>query len=240
MVICTSTAPDADNSLVTLAEELQEQPDDEEGWAWIEEHFDIESFVSYAIPHLYTNNLDGMRVPNNVILWKATGGDSPYADGRWRFLMNDFDMTIVYDFMDPIGDLLYNEADPGNLPMLLFQKLWQYPEFRDLLADELRQALATTYAPENLIPAFEAWCDLLRPEMERNIARQKVETTWLAPLADWLTETESEPELERYQEPYLENLDEWENDRMEIENFFASRVDYLTEYLEANLAQSQE
>lgn len=240
VVICTSTAPDADNSLVTLAEELQEQPDDEEGWAWIEEHFDIESFVSYAIPHLYTNNLDGMRVPNNVILWKATGGDSPYADGRWRFLMNDFDMTIVYDFMDPIGDLLYNEADPGNLPMLLFQKLWQYPEFRDLLADELRQALATTYAPENLIPAFEAWCDLLRPEMERNIARQKVETTWLAPLADWLTETESEPELERYQEPYLENLDEWENDRMEIENFFASRVDYLTEYLEANLAQSRE
>lgn len=240
VTLCSSTAPDPDNSLVTLAEALQEQPDGEEGWAWIEEHFDIESFVAYTIPHLYTNNLDGMRVPNNVILWKATGGDSPYADGRWRFLMNDFDMTIVYDFMDPIGDLLYNEADPGNLPMLLFQKLWQYPEFRDLLEDELRQALATTYAPENLISAFEAWCDRLRPEMERNIARQKVETTWLAPLADWLTQTESEPELERYQEPYIENLDAWEDDRIEIENFFTSRADYLTDYLETHLAENQE
>lgn len=240
VVICTSTKPDADNSLATLFRAVQELPDGDEGWTWIEEHFDIESFVSYVIPHLYTNNFDGMRVPNNIILWKAAEGDSAYADGRWRFLMNDFDMTIVYDFMDPIGDLLYNEADPNNLPMLLFQKLWQYADFRDMLAAELRQALATTYAPENLIPAFEDWCDRLRPEMERNIARQKVETTWLAPLADWLTRTESESELERYQEPYLENLDEWEEDRIQIENFFTVRVAYLTDYLETHLADSKE
>ena len=240
VVICSFTDPDPDNSLVMLYQELQELPDGDAGWTWIENHFDIESFVSYVIPHLYTNNLDGMRVPNNIVIWKATGGDSSYADGRWRFLMNDFDMTIVYDFMDPIGDLLYNEADSNNLAMLLFQKLWRYPKFRDMFAEELRQALVTTYAPENLISAFEEWCDLLRPEMERNIARQKVELTWLAPLADWLTGTESEPELERYQEPYAMSLEQWEKDRVQIENFFAVRVAYLNDYLETHLADGQQ
>lgn len=93
---------------------------------------------------------------------------------------------------DPIEELLGLDPASNNIQLLLFQKLWQYPQFREQFAQQLQEELATTYAPENILPAFEAWCAALEPELPRNIARQSVERTWLAPLADWLMWSEAE------------------------------------------------
>lgn len=232
VVICTSTEPDEEDSIHTLDAILRELPCDESGWAWINEHFDVESYIDYVIPNLYANNWDGLRTASNTILWKATEGSSEeYADGRWRFLLNDLDMTVVYGFMDPIADLVYNTAETYNMQQVLFQKLWEYEEFRTMFAERFRTEMETTYAPENILPAFEAWCEQLEPEMPRNITRQKVETTWLAPLADWLTETESD----------VENMtmEQWQTDYQSICEYLSYRADDLLEFLENDLAEAE-
>ncbi|WP_298730857.1 CotH kinase family protein, partial [uncultured Subdoligranulum sp.] len=232
VVICTSTEPDEEDSIHTLDAILRELPCDESGWAWINEHFDVESYIDYVIPNLYANNWDGLRTASNTILWKATEGASEeYSDGRWRFLLNDLDMTVVYGFMDPIADLVYNTAETYNMQQVLFQKLWEYEEFRTMFAERFRTEMETTYAPENILPAFEAWCEQLEPEMPRNITRQKVETTWLAPLADWLTETESD----------VENMtmEQWQADYQSICEYLSQRADDLLEFLEADLAEAE-
>lgn len=232
VVICTSTEPDEEDSIHTLDAILRELPCDESGWAWINEHFDVESYIDYVIPNLYANNWDGLRTASNTILWKATEGSSEaYADGRWRFLLNDLDMTVVYGFMDPIADLVYNTAETYNMQQVLFQKLWEYEEFRTMFAERFRTEMETTYALENILPAFEAWCAQLEPEMPRNITRQKVETTWLAPLADWLTDTESD----------VENMtmEQWQTDYQSICEYLSYRADDLLEFLEADLAEAE-
>ena len=91
--------------------------------------------------------------------------------------------------------------------------------------------MQTTYAPENILPAFEAWCARLKPEMERNLARQKVETTWLTPLADWLTGTQSD----------VENLtmEQWQNDYETLRAFFTTRADTLLDHLDTQLAAAE-
>lgn len=232
VTICTSTEPDAENSIVELDQVLRELTCDEAGWAWINEHFDVDSFIDYTIPNLYSNNWDGLRTASNTIIWKADEGKSgEYTDGRWRFLLNDLDMSLVYEFMDPIGDLLNNPAETNNMQQVLFQKLWEYEEFRTRFAERLRDEMQTTYAPENILPAFEAWCARLQPEMERNLARQKVEATWLAPLADWLTGTQSD----------IENLtmEQWEADYQELCAFLTTRPDTLLDHLDTQLAAAE-
>lgn len=231
VTLCSNVKPDEDNSAAVLEEQLLALPDGEEGWAWLNETFDVEAFIDYAIPQMYSSNWDGLRIQSNIMIWKAEEGDAAYADGRWRFVLNDLDQSLVYEFMDPIGDLLDNTAQPGNLQMLLFQKLWQYEAFRTRFAEKFRAELATTYAPETLQQAFAAWCEPLRPELERNFARQKVETTWLAPLADRLTGTTSEA--------HSMTMEQWEADYQTICHFFEVRAEYLLTYLEDHLQQAQ-
>lgn len=232
VVISTRTKPDKDNSIASLESELKELPCSESSWTWLNETFDIDSFIDYTIPQLYSNNWDGLRMPSNIFIWKAEDGSSTrYSDGRWRFLLNDLDQSLIYEFMDPIGDLLDNPARDGNIQMLLFQKLWEYEEFRTRFAEKFRAEMATTYTPENILPAFEAWCDELEPEMERNIQRQKVETTWLAPLADWLTDSQSVAEDM--------TMEQWQADRQELCDFLTYRAGDLLEYLDMHLAEAE-
>lgn len=232
VVISTTIKPDEENSIAALINTLKELPCDENGWTWLNDTFDIESFIDYAIPQLYSNNWDGLRMPSNIYIWKEDEGSSrKYADGRWRFLLNDLDQSLIYGFMDPIGDLLDNQAQDGNLQMLLFQKLWQYEEFRTMFAEKFRAAMATTYAPENILPAFQAWCDRLEPEMERNITRQRVETTALAPLADKLTDSESVPEEM--------SMEQWQADYATLCDFLTYRADDLLAYLDMHLAEAE-
>lgn len=232
LTLISSDQPETSSLVTELAAQVEALPADEASWQWLNETFDIDSFIDYLIPHIYSNNWDGIRTVRNIILWKAEEGASQkYADGRWRFLFNDFDQTMIYGFMDSIDDLLYNPAETGNLQHVLFQKLWEYEAFRTRFAEKFRAEMATTYAPENILPAFESWCDQLEPEMERNIQRQKVETTWLASLADWLTGTQSDVEEM--------TMEQWEADRQELCDFLTYRADDLLEYLDMHLAEAE-
>ena len=146
--------------------------------------------------------------------------------------MNDFDMVMKDVSEDSLASLLEEEPAEGNLQHVLLKRLWKTEEFRTLFAEKFRQAMTTTYAPEQILPAFEAWCTELYPEMERNLSRQQVETNKWVQLADWLTDTES-----KITTPTME---QWETDYQTLCTFLEERAEYLLSYLNTHLQNAGE
>nr|WP_317401674.1 CotH kinase family protein [uncultured Gemmiger sp.] len=212
-----------------------------EGKAWVEANVDVDEYIRYTIAQMYTYNADGMfNGGNNSILWKSAKVDesNPYADGRWRFLLNDLDATMIDYEVDPFAYLLENDfsfENCENSPWYsvidnLFQKLWQDPDFRQRFAAEFRAEMATTYAPENIGPAFDAWVDLLRPEVERDLARLKVETTPLAPLTAALTGVEANG--------WEFTMDDWDRQADIVSEYLDKRADVMLACLDRYLTEA--
>lgn len=209
-----------------------------EGMAWVEANVDVDEFIRYFIAQMYVYNSDGpYNGGNNSILWKsaAVDPDNPYADGRWRFLLNDLDATLYDVNVDPFRYLLegdFSFAVSESAPWYsvvdnLFQKLWQSESFRTRFAEEFRREMATVYAPSSILPAFEAWVAQLEPEIDRDLARQRVETTALAPLARALGIEAA---------PGGATRDEWEQNVEKVRDYLARRADIMLDYLDRYLA----
>ena len=213
-----------------LAEELRTLPHNQAAWKWLNEQFDLDNYMDYLIASMFLNNRDGLYAnTSNMLLWKADGDgeENPYQDGRWRFVLNDLDATLQEQEMDPFEKL---DKDPveNDIPVLLFQKVWKYPEFREQFAEKMREAVQTIYAPENTLPAFDAWCEQLAPEMPRMLERCRVELTPLAPMAGFLTHADPQPQLR--------TMDDWEGDCEQVRTFLRTRGEILLNYLDEYLA----
>lgn len=215
-----------------LAEELRTLPTNRAAWRWLNTQFDLDNYMDYLIASMFINNSDGLYADtSNMLLWKADGSgeDNPYQDGRWRFVLNDLDATLRDEDTDPFQGLDKDPAE-GDIPVLLFQKVWQYPDFREAFAEKMRQAVQTIYAPENTLPAFDSWCEQLAPEMPRMLERSRVELTPLAPLAKFLTRADPQPQLR--------TMDDWERDCDSVRTFLQNRGEILLNYLDEYLADT--
>ena len=213
-----------------LAAELRTLPHNQAAWKWLNERFDLDNYMDYLIASIFLNNRDGLFADtSNMLLWKADGDEdaNPYEDGRWRFVLNDLDATLQEQETDPFA-LLDKDPVENDIPVLLFQKAWKYPEFREAFAQKMREAAQTIYAPENTLPAFDAWCEQLAPEMPRMLARCRVELTPLAPLAGFLTHADPQPQLR--------TMDDWEQDCGSVRTFLQTRGEILLDYLDEYLA----
>lgn len=215
----------------------------EEGKAWVEANLDVDEYIRYIIAQMYTYNTDGLyNGGNNTILWKSSYVDeqNPYADGRWRFLLNDLDATLGDYRADPFAYLLENDFSFESCETApwysvidnLFQKLWQDPAFRARFAEEYRAEMATTYAPENIGPAFAAWADLLRPETQRDLDRLKVDTTGLAPLVKVFDGVGVSSGWEM-------TMAEWEVQVDSVEEYLDNRADMMLDYLDRYLREAE-
>lgn len=212
-----------------------------EGKAWVEANVDVEEYIRYVIAQMYTYNADGLyNGGNNSVLWKSTWVDesNPYADGRWRFLLNDLDATLGDYEVDPFAYLLENDfsfENCENSPWYsvidnLFQKLWQDPDFRDRFAEEFRKEMATTYAPENIGSAFADWAEMLRPEVARDLDRLKVDTTPLASLVPLL----GGGQLNGWEM----SMEEWEEQVRTMDEYLTNRADVMLGYLDQYLMEA--
>lgn len=213
-----------------LAAELRTLPHNQAAWKWLNEQFDLDNYMDYLIASMFLNNRDGLyENTSNMLLWKVDGDEdaNPYEDGRWRFVLNDLDATLQEQEADPFI-LLDKDPVENDIPVLLFQKVWKYPEFREAFAQKMREAVRTIYAPENTLPAFDAWCEQLAPEMPRMLARCRVELTPLAPLTGFLTRAAPQPQLR--------TMDDWERDCDSVRTFLQTRGDILLDYLDEYLA----
>ena len=205
----------------------------EQDMLWVEQNVDVDGFIQYLIAQMYLYNADGLyNGGNNSILWKSAGE----GDTRWHFVLNDLDATMGDVEVDPFAKLLaedYSMAVLESAPWYsvtcnLFQKLWQNAGFRQRFADRYREQMATLYAPEQLLPAFDAWCAMLRPEVGRDLARQRTEQTALAPLAELLTG--GAPAA------FTMTSEEWEQNNEAVRAFLTRRSEVMVRYLDAYLA----
>lgn len=212
-----------------------------EGKAWVEANVDVEEYIRYVIAQMYTYNADGMyNGGNNSVLWKSSkiDEDNPYADGRWRFLLNDLDATMIDYQVDPFAYLLENDFSFENCETApwysvvdnLFQKLWQDPDFRARFAAVFREEMATTYAPENIGSAFADWAEMLRPEVARDLDRLKVDTTPLASLVPLL----GGGQLNGWEM----SMEEWEEQVRTMDEYLTNRADVMLGYLDQYLMEA--
>ena len=240
-----ASAADAGLDMARLEALDPNSPDD---LAWLEDTFDLENIVQFVISNLVTNNFDGALVPNhNVILWKTSviDPDNPYADGRWRALINDLDVT----FTDPESravpekNRVQNLLEDGNsyggsytmAPKVLVYKMLGNDEFRLAFVRAVVDAMQTTYNTDRMVSALTAWRAMLTPEEPLNLARQEaIASSW-----NWL-------HLLLYGEPAAEfhvELDDWNSIMDGMINYLAQRNTALTgdlwTYLEPEMTQLQ-
>jgi hypothetical protein len=94
---------------------------------------DMVQFVDYLLVHIHA--FTGDWVGNN---WAAVRERDIGADGRWRFVPWDADISYIGDHIerDAVGDFLLASPFPIGV---FFQCLYESPEFRLLCADRIQK-----------------------------------------------------------------------------------------------------
>ncbi len=65
-------------------------------YALADELLDIQSLIDYCCINLYLDNRD-VAFGYNTALWRTTQKETPYSDGKWRFMLYDMDECIFPD-----------------------------------------------------------------------------------------------------------------------------------------------
>ena len=94
---------------------------------------DMESYVDYNIMFIYLNNRDWYG-NKHFRMWRARDpGDEPYHDGKWRYAIWDFDMSMNYQYVN--YNMLHNAMHPsgGGYPPYTFANASRTALLRNLL-----------------------------------------------------------------------------------------------------------
>ncbi|MBQ8110067.1 MAG: CotH kinase family protein [Clostridia bacterium] len=126
-------------------------------------YVDVENYLDYVALEMYTCNLD----LSNVRCYC-----NPAAEGRWKWILYDLDLSyrvdrnMARDWLIPGGVGTITQQDNT-----LFVKLMENAQLRDAFLSRMGQLLRTTFSAENVISRFKARRDLIAPEMAANCAR---------------------------------------------------------------------
>lgn len=147
--------------------------------AAVQSAIDVESFLDMIIAGYFTGNDDW--VPGNIRLWRASPSSStqdlPFADGRWRWLINDLDAwghrrrgdanyRPFEDRLRPSADLSSQRGYP-----FLFHAMMQNSEFRAQFLFRMAHRLNTNFAPETSVAALDVAADVIRAEIDAHAPR---------------------------------------------------------------------
>lgn len=124
-------------------------------YRWLSNRMDMDSFIDYAAVELYVNNCDGPFQGNNWRIWRARDVDpeNPYADGRWRWMLYDADMSLsLYgNGSDYITDTLKNAIDSNWGWGLMLKKLLDNEGFRQQFVTTFMDLRNTVFYHEDAI-----------------------------------------------------------------------------------------
>lgn len=167
---------------------------------------DIDNLIDYYCMQIYCANSDAYN--NNVALWRSKKvGDTPYADGKWRFLLFDTDSSLysvsVDSFVDG-NDRYYNPSEE-----LFFSNLIQNETFRQQFSTRFMELAENDFSYEQVEPIISDF-----------------EQTYTKPMVQSLRRFE-DPD---YQEStYLDNI-------ATVRNFYRERGGYICRYLTQHLS----
>lgn len=142
---------------------------------------DVDNYLNYYVSQLFYNNTDWPG--NNVKLWRkdieGVDNTAPIGhDGKWRYVLYDTDFGFgLYEGTSSINSLINATTPYGsdwpNPPesTLVFRKLLENENFRELFVTRTTDLLNTRFSPANLSETIDYYVDLYKPEIEENINR---------------------------------------------------------------------
>ena len=181
VVIKDNELEEGEESDVELYEQLMRYADEDlsnpETWERFKAEADIDSMLDYYATEIYIGNAD-WTPDSNTILWRtrAASGESPFADGRWRFSLNDTESSSAqysadcyqYDW-DTFSQAI--EMHP------LFRSALQNGEFRSLFLQRIKDIGSIDFAPERVQASLNDYAAEWKPFMP-DCYRRFSDTRW--------------------------------------------------------------
>lgn len=155
-------------------------------WAvTLEAMLDMDAFFDHMAACMVLGQQDWPK--RNVRLWRHTGAPGTgRADGRWRFIMNDMDLSLGA-VAGPSADMFTGLSSKRGYPLPdLWRGIMRSGVMRERFA---RHALALLQGPlsqDAMLPLIDRYAAMIAPEMDRHADR------WHKPAstAAWETEVE--------------------------------------------------
>lgn len=125
-------------------------------------YVDIDNLIDYIFVYLYCDNIDWPG--NNFKLWRTSiersNGDTYGADGKWRFMIHDFDLafdnpgnnTLEYAVKSSMDDT--SPRQPGFAAKEL-DGLFKNEKFRDRFAQRAAAYMSTALSEENMTSVIQ-------------------------------------------------------------------------------------
>lgn len=185
---------------------------------------DIDNLIDYYLIEIFSHNTDWPT--NNCVIWKKK------KNGKWKFIINDFDWAGLKPNGSNISILL-SDKQKETFVKATFQKLSNNIDFRKKLCDRLIIACGTYFEGEK----FRAYVDSIAENVRYEIPFQ---SEFYKELCQMDNETEEE-EYQYYEnwEESVESLSNWGFDRKEpIQNMLKGYVWEENDYADLKIESS--
>lgn len=157
---------------------------DDNIYAELTQHIDIEDYLKYFAYNIYVNNVDWPH--NNYKCYRYYGDEKSYTegslDGRWRFLYHDLDYTMG-NYGKPESSAEYNMlaellSSTNRRYAPLFANLLKRADCREFFLTEIVRLRDTVLTAQNVIAAKNAMAESRAEEMKRFFKHfQELETS---------------------------------------------------------------
>ncbi len=176
-----------------------------------ENYVEIDHFTDYYIINIFAGNKSWPH--GNTYRYRDRAGDP-----RWRWIMWDTDSA--WRWVLPTGNILKwatrDAVDPGypndNYGWLwstqIIRGLLRNDEYRTYFINRFADLMNTTLLPDSIMSHIDRLCEMIRPEMEREMDR------W-GPLNPW----------------YVQNVTNWEENVEELRTVIRQRPGFQREHI---------
>jgi hypothetical protein len=130
----------------------------------VTQKMDVQSYIDQWITRIYYNNLN---FDHNLVYWKNKGAQNDFYghDGRWRWMINDFDFGLV----DPDFNFMVCMIQPNS--QIILNNLFVNSGFEKLFISRFCDLMNTAYKPNYLTNCLESYVQRIEPVLPQQIDR---------------------------------------------------------------------
>lgn len=167
----------------------------------------LNSYLDYQIMFIYLTNVDWYG-SKHFKFWRVreTGGQ-PYADGKWRVMVYDFDLAFLNSQINLLADAIHPDGGgkysfgegPDSPKTALFRSLLKNKEFKNLFINRFADHINSTFHPDRVAGIIDYHYESIREEIEEHEQRWGSDATSERRIASWKEFAKERPEYQRRQ-----------------------------------------
>jgi len=181
----TGVPEDLDDFLEVVAYAAANDLEEPLHYKWVDERVDLQNLAQYYALQVYVNNKD--FPDNNNDLWRKRTDWDPQApkghDGRWRWLLYDFDYGFGgWDFPRtgralervvhvPVGSYRRNSVLASPVNQLFRSLTLNSTRFRNQFINQMADQLNSVFVPDRVLALLEQFEEMVAPTRAEHNAR---------------------------------------------------------------------